>query len=136
MHGLDAHAARDTYPGLIVREVMEKVHRNVKSRLNAFVSVLGAILQLYRRLKLINTDEKKKWLVAISPYLVTTQDDRGLRNVWESATRCMGALGLGHRRFLYSYRSCTKDTQKLSVYLATYAAFISCPIVQGQDRGL
>ena len=56
--------------------------------------------------------------------LVTTQDDRGLRNVWESATRCMGALGLGHRRFLYSYRSCTKDTQKLSVYLATYAAFI------------
>jgi hypothetical protein len=44
--------------------------------------------------------------------------------MWESATRCMGALGLGHRRFLYSYRSCIKDTQKLLVYLATYAAFI------------
>jgi hypothetical protein len=55
---------------------------------------------------------------------VTTQDDRGLRNVWESVTRCMGALGLGHRRFLYSYRSYTKDTQKLLVCLATYTAFI------------
>lgn len=74
MHGLDAHAARDTYPGLIVREVMEKVHRNVKSRLNAFISVLGAILQLCGRLKLINADKKKKWLVAISPYLVYMTD--------------------------------------------------------------
>ena len=68
--------------------------------------------------------------------VVTTQDDRGLRNVWESATRCMGALGLGHRRFLYSYRSCTKDTEKLPNTTCYLRAFISCLIVRGKDRGL
>jgi hypothetical protein len=56
MLGLDAHAARDTYLGLIVCKVMEKIHRVTQDKLNLFVFLLAATLQLHGYLKVMDND--------------------------------------------------------------------------------
>jgi hypothetical protein len=49
---------------------MENVRRKAQNTLDVLVSLVATALELCTPSMLISTDVKKKWLVAISPYLV------------------------------------------------------------------
>jgi hypothetical protein len=63
---LDAHATLDTCPRFIVRKVMKKVNGIVQNSLHVFVFLVAVALELRGPSELMNTDEKKNWLIAIS----------------------------------------------------------------------